>query len=476
MTTEKTFEKVKGGGPPLPPRIQAMAALSRVIFTVSLLFLLLFFLANLIAGGPKKVISSLQDLLTPKLPKLTLTANGQDFQVSPLPQALASQLVLELDELTSNDLAQQGLLGRQENPLSAVLNQSNYQSKEITVQAATLEKLTFARSPGQIRLYYLFNGKEYLATQLEDLKAFQPPVDGPCHVLVEARWPAARSWQTSRQGLYSFVLRFDRPTQFRLSRDTFNPGELLVVYARNLLPTEAVSVKGDLPVSVSFSPFSGTESVALVPLGLDLPPGQHRLALGTHLTQQDFQLTLKDLEFPEIQDPSPLLIPNWSRHEPTRALYQNQIEPLLATADPQLRWTDPATAPLDQGDLYIPFGSRAPSNGQNAGSRYLGSVFQALAGSSVKSINEGMVVFSEAIGDLGQLVILEHGLGMKTWYFPLTRLQIQEGDKVKKGETLGLLSGQAGSLSPLQLHLSVKSTFVDPAPLLQGPLFSQELP
>ena len=58
------------------------------------------------------------------------------------------------------------------------------------------------------------------------------------------------------------------------------------------------------------------------------------------------------------------------------------------------------------------------------------------------------------MGIYGNCVILDHGMGVQSLYGHLSSFQVQEGQDVHKGQTLGL-TGQTGMAGGDHLHFSM---------------------
>lgn len=122
--------------------------------------------------------------------------------------------------------------------------------------------------------------------------------------------------------------------------------------------------------------------------------------------------------------------------------------------------------PLDNlsipADITDEFGKkRIYLNGET---RHGGIDLRAMSGSSVKAINSGVVLLAAQNFSLeGNLVIIDHGSGIISLYLHLSRVEVKEGDKIRKGSVVGL-SGATGSVTGPHLHLiiKVKGTNVDP--------------
>ena len=68
----------------------------------------------------------------------------------------------------------------------------------------------------------------------------------------------------------------------------------------------------------------------------------------------------------------------------------------------------------------------------------------------------GVVEFAEIKGGLGKTIVINHGFGYKTLYGNLNKFKVKEGQKVNRGDLIGL-TGSSGSLSTgPHLHYEVK--------------------
>ncbi|MEW6614486.1 MAG: M23 family metallopeptidase [Thermodesulfobacteriota bacterium] len=129
-------------------------------------------------------------------------------------------------------------------------------------------------------------------------------------------------------------------------------------------------------------------------------------------------------------------------------------------------WRGKFIKPLD-GEITSPFGVRRILN-ELSRNRHNGVDLEAEMGEEIRSSNAGIVVFAGELYFSGESVIVDHGRGLYTMYFHLSRIDVDEGQRVKKGEILGLAGSTGRSTGP-HLHWGVRlhGARVDPFSLLR---------
>ena len=99
-----------------------------------------------------------------------------------------------------------------------------------------------------------------------------------------------------------------------------------------------------------------------------------------------------------------------------------------------------------------------------------GTDFKAETGTPVYATADGVVEYSgyRKGSGFGNLIILQHNFGFKTYYAHLHKLQVKSGSFVYKGQQIGL-SGNTGRSTGAHLHYEVRHLYrpLDPEPFLQ---------
>jgi murein DD-endopeptidase MepM/ murein hydrolase activator NlpD len=107
-----------------------------------------------------------------------------------------------------------------------------------------------------------------------------------------------------------------------------------------------------------------------------------------------------------------------------------------------------------KGAITSHYGNRAdPFNGE--GEMHLGLDISALFNAQVHAPADGVVLYSERKAAYGNLLIIDHGNGLTTRYGHLSRFLVKVGQRVKRGDLVGLV-GMTGRATAPHLHYEVR--------------------
>ena len=143
---------------------------------------------------------------------------------------------------------------------------------------------------------------------------------------------------------------------------------------------------------------------------------------------------------------------------------QAKEKAFAATADRPL-WSGSFVAPVP-AKATDSFGTRRTFNGKLA-SIHKGADFRAASGTPVHTGNSGVVILAQPLYYEGNCVMIDHGLGLISISMHLSRIDVKPGDKVKKGQLIGL-SGATGRVTGPHLHWAIRwqGAMLDPIKLL----------
>jgi murein DD-endopeptidase MepM/ murein hydrolase activator NlpD len=217
--------------------------------------------------------------------------------------------------------------------------------------------------------------------------------------------------------------------------------------------------------------------VALFAVSARTPPGRATPVLWVRYEDGEVEkypqsLLIQSADFPRQSIRMPkskthLMAPEILEKE-KRILYSAMEAPT-----PEPLWEGSFLSPV-AGRVSSPFGRTRYVNGR-FWSSHAGLDIAAAAGTPVKAANSGRVVVARPLWMRGQTVMIDHGLGVFTLYNHLSRIDVKEGDTVRKGQVVGLV-GSTGFSTGAHLHweLRVHRTPANPARALREGILLHE--
>lgn len=147
------------------------------------------------------------------------------------------------------------------------------------------------------------------------------------------------------------------------------------------------------------------------------------------------------------------------------------LREVWAAVTPERLWKGEFDLPVKAVEASGNFGRRRFLNGQ-ARSPHSGEDFPAPAGTPVRAAQRGRVALARNFFFSGNTVVLDHGLGLYTFYGHLKSIVAKKGEMIEAGALVGRV-GATGRVTGAHLHWAVRlnNTRVNPLDLLA--LFSQ---
>jgi murein DD-endopeptidase MepM/ murein hydrolase activator NlpD len=113
-------------------------------------------------------------------------------------------------------------------------------------------------------------------------------------------------------------------------------------------------------------------------------------------------------------------------------------------------WEDPIVPPLP-GCVISPFGVKRLHNGKPTGEFHAGIDQRASDGTPIRAVAEGVVKIVQPFNVLGGTVAMDHGQGLETMYLHMSKLNVEIGARVNKGDVIGYV-GSTGRANGPHLH------------------------
>ncbi len=251
-----------------------------------------------------------------------------------------------------------------------------------------------------------------------------------------------------------------------------HPGEIVILNVRT----------SEAPASLEASAFgaelrffpAGPVNVwsTLVGIDLDVEPGDHEVtvratAVDGSRAEAVYPLSVEPKQFatrilrvePRYVDPPPDVVERILRE-------RDHLAALFPVSTAVRYWRDGFVRPVP-GRANSAFGRRSIFNGQPR-SPHSGADFRAATGTPIKASNDGVVVLATDLYFSGNVVIIDHGWGLYSFFAHLSAIDVAEGDRVRRGMVVGRV-GATGRVTGAHLHWTVRlnDARVDPLALLE---------
>lgn len=149
----------------------------------------------------------------------------------------------------------------------------------------------------------------------------------------------------------------------------------------------------------------------------------------------------------------------------TKKEYKEAMDIYKSTTS-EILWNKEFIYPL-QSKITSAFGTKRVYN-KLLRSYHSGTDFKAKVGEKIHASNAGVVRLASDRFYAGNSVVIDHGQGIYTCYFHLSKIDVKVGQKVIQNEVIGL-SGSTGRVTGPHLHFSarVHGIQVDPLQLIK---------
>lgn len=260
----------------------------------------------------------------------------------------------------------------------------------------------------------------------------------------------------------------EKPIEITVSQEKLAQGDTLVVMVENVKTEQKITAKFDNK-SADFLP-TETKGKLIGIIGIDVrkTPGDYLLKVFVD-DEEKFSkkitvvkgnfYTTKFVLTPELEKQG------YTQSNIVQNIQTNDgvlIYQVLDKYTPESYFHKSFIYPLDSMIKVGDFGTTRKEGKVTL--RHLGVDLDAKIGTPIYAINDGVVRFVQTLTEYGKIIIIDHGLGIYSLYLHLSEFKVAVGDKISRGEVIGLTGNTGYSLGP-HLHLSIKANGASVDPL-----------
>ena len=300
---------------------------------------------------------------------------------------------------------------------------------------------------------------------------------------ITAQWYEIESAEFFGETVYTVPLLYDVAPTYRVVDTKGVPaGDFTVLRMSDFNDGEKLTVINDIGIPEEMNVYDSEDGVKImfVPMNCDLEKGTYTLTLRTesgHEQSVDVKVS-RAVEHDEYT----LL---FTDENLSKAFTQENFEEFdsLVTS-----LTEESTnAFLYDGKFVYPTGSsKLVKGGASYGTKlevislytktytHEGMQLEAMNGQKITASNNGVVVYADNTGLYGNMVVIDHGCGVLSYYGNLKEISVNVGDTAVKGETVVGKAGSTGfacvqdgaeaTASPMTYFaVSLDGIFIDPS-------------
>lgn len=220
--------------------------------------------------------------------------------------------------------------------------------------------------------------------------------------------------------------------------------------------------------------------LSLIPISVTELPGKGKICVTTDQYHECHWIEIEKADFPVsdgvsfVGEPSGKLKKKFDGEKA-------ELKRIFVLVTPERFWKEDLkfSPPLKEMAVTSPFGKIRHKISNKDGKwdvNHFGVDLRADVGTLVYAAEKGVVRIAANFLAEGNMVFIDHGYGLVSLYFHLSRLKVKKGEVVKKGEEIGR-SGQTGAAIGPHLHFEIRLYGIAVSSwnfIAQPPMFEQK--
>lgn len=247
---------------------------------------------------------------------------------------------------------------------------------------------------------------------------------------------------------------------------------ILILEAKNIKEAK-LTFKDKKPINLDFyeNPFIKNSYYSLIPISYYQKANKYKVIISYIKNDKKYFKSIKlsvingEYKSEVINVSKSKFKPNKERIKRTKQEYKDAMN-VYNSKSKEIFWDKDFIYPL-KSKITSSFGTKRLYNNELK-SYHSGTDFRAKIGTNILASNDGIVRISQNRFYSGNSIVIDHGRGVYSCYFHLSKMNYKVGDIISRGDILGL-SGDTGRITGPHLHYSfrINSIQVDPLQAMQ---------
>jgi hypothetical protein len=297
----------------------------------------------------------------------------------------------------------------------------------------------------------------------ENMSGLNIPSESGIRFDVVAKWYEDDAREYYGEIEYSFIADISAPAIFHLGETTLEPGYFTVITGINIGDVSKVKFASE-PALIcqgeEFTPvfYADGEYVrALIPTDYATDVEKYTFTLSYGASSQELTLNIKAKKFGSSTYHVTSSVAAMTYTDSTVAAFKNAMQEITEFSSETRMWSGKFSPATKENTVTIGFGRYVEVSSTEQEFRHEGVDYYAPKGTEVLAVNAGTVVYVGAFDYPGKMIVIDHGMGLKSWYAHLDEINVEVGDKVETGEAIAL-AGTSGFASSSANHRAVHVT------------------
>ena len=336
--------------------------------------------------------------------------------------------------------------------------------ERVSLMNDMLFALNFDNNPDYILLTCRKDGQVVYSGEPSGLStAVSYTQDTVLDATVEAKWYEAEGISSYGEAKYEFELLYDIPATFKLVNKSLKQGEFTIIRVTNGNDDEVITASSDMMQRETTVFNNGNEKYIYIPIKPDASVGEYKININSFSGPASLNFTVKKATFDtkNVNYSAEVIVKNTTK---AKEEINELLDSLLQNGSSEMLWDGKFVNPVKDGKTVCSFGTTLNITGVE--SRVTeGMYISDNTGADVLASNNGVILYAGANDYAGNMIVIDHGLGLYSYYFNLGEIICETGDAVTKGSIIAKIgtSGVTAFSDTLYYANSVNGCFINPA-------------
>ena len=268
--------------------------------------------------------------------------------------------------------------------------------------------------------------------------------------------------------IYALRLKVNIPSEFHLSRTEMVQGSAVAIIGTNIWGDVSATAPGVID-TINFTVDDIGNAQALLSSTFRCSPGTYECIVDWNgeKTVLPFTVTEGTYSVQHLTISSSTAAATVG-NDNAMADYNGMIAETNLIWTPERYYEDSFIMPVN-GPITTEFGLYRYTNGSSTPSRHVGIDIAEDEGTPVLAAASGVVAVSRWVGTTGYTVCIDHGYGVRSYYYHMSALTAEVGDYVEQGQEIGKV-GQTGYANGPHVHFNIMvgDNSISPWPVFEG--------